>query len=124
MYHFFFLSRIYIISSTNIIAESGRKHALRKTSYALRKTSYLPNHTSIYYQVCLKLQQYLRRKLASTAICLVLLAYQFDEFFNPKNASETNDSSNTPPTWQTYEFSRHICSATMPTTHIPTDASV
>ena len=51
--------------------------------------------------------------LTFTAIVLVLTAVltnQFGTFFNPKNVSETNAASNTPPTRKTYELSRHCCS--------------
>ena len=61
-----------------ILYDSGGNHALRKTSY-------LPNH------VCYPSAVYLRRKLTFTALFWVRLKYyQFDTFFNPKNASETN----------------------------------
>ena len=50
-----------------------------------------------------------RRKLIFTAIFQVLPTDQFDAFFNPKNASETNTTNNTPSTWKTYELSRHRC---------------
>ena len=89
---FFFLSRSYSISG--IINVSGRKHALRKTAYR-------PNQTWKSSAV------YLRRKLTFAAIFLVLLTSQFDAIFNPKNASDTNATNNTPPTSKTYEFSRH-----------------
>ena len=39
----------------------------------------------------------------------VLLSNQFDAFFNQKNTSDTNATNNTPPTWKTYELSRHQC---------------
>ena len=59
---------------------SGRKHALRKTSY-------LPNHICFASAVCL------RRKLTLTAILLVRLTCQFDVIVNPENASETNGTN-------------------------------
>ena len=48
--------------------------------------TYVPNRTSAVIAV------YLRRKLAFTAIFLVL-PDQFDAFFNPKIVSETNSIS-------------------------------
>ena len=77
------------------IYSSGRKHALRKTSY-------LTKHICYASAVCL------RRKLTFTAIFLAQLTDQFDASFNPKNASETNATSNT-STRKTYEFSCHRC---------------
>ena len=99
-----------------IMYSSGRKHALGRTPY-------LPNHIFYASAVCV------RRKLTFTAIFLVLLTDQFDAFFNPENASETSTTNNTPPTWKTYELSRHRRCITlklgdMPTTPIPTDVSL
>ena len=39
---------------------------------------------------------------------MALLTNQFDAFFKPRNASDANDTNNTPPTWKTYVFSRHL----------------
>ena len=81
-YVFFFLSRSNIISDVYF---RGRKHALRKTAY-------LSNQASDSSAV------YLRRKPTFTAIVLVPLKNQFNDFFNPKHAPETNATNNTPPT--------------------------
>ena len=70
-------------------------------THALRKTPYLP------IRICYASAVYLGRKFSFTAFFLVLLTNRFDAF-NPKNASETTlYTNNTPPTWKTYEFSRH-----------------
>ena len=97
----FFLCRTYTISSTSkYVYSSRRKHASRKTRY-------LPNH------ICYASGVHLERKLTFTAIFLVLLADHFDAFFNAKNTSDTNATSNTPPTSKTYELSRHRCCLTL-----------
>ena len=53
--------------------------------------AFLPNRTSAVIAV------YIGRKLTLTAIFFVPLPDQFDAFFNPKNASETNAKTITPP---------------------------
>ena len=96
---FFVLSRSHTISSIYILPVGNK--------FALRNKSYLPNH------ICYASVVYLGRKLTFTptvtAICLVLLTDQFVTFFSPKDAWETNATSNTPTTWKTYEFPRHRC---------------
>ena len=94
---FFFLRKRSAISS--IFASyifSGREHALRKTAY-------------VPVQTWKSSAVYLRRKLTFTATFLVRLTYQLDAFFNPKHASDTNSTNNTPSIWKMYEFSRHRC---------------
>ena len=89
-----FLRRSYTNSGIYIYS-SGTNHDLRKTPY-------LPN------PICYASAIYLGRNLTFTAIFWVLLTDQFDAF-NPKNASETNATKNTPPTSKPYEFTRHRC---------------
>ena len=53
--------------------------------------TYLPNRTTVV------MTDSLRSKLTFTAIFFVLLPVQFDTFLSPKNVSETNFTSITPP---------------------------
>ena len=74
---FFFLSRSYTLSSMHSLAVGNTPYGKRHTSQTI-------------YLTPLRSQK--------KACILVLLTYQFDALFNPKNASETNATNNTPTT--------------------------
>ena len=78
------LSRSYTVFRIYILA-------VRNTACGKRHTSRITSVTPLYSAV------HLRRKLPLTAIVLVLLTDQFDAFFNPKIASQTDAARNTPP---------------------------
>lgn len=74
-----------------------------------KQTSCLPNHISIPGISYASLQSLFQKKdhCSRQSFWSHWLRHQLHAFVNRENASETNTTDNTPPTW-TYQFSRHL----------------